>query len=407
MKPLSTTAGDWHVGATCAACGATIGGADRIVQCGRCGTVHHLDCWQGVGCAGYDCAPTRRALAPGSAAATGIVISSEELAKVTLLPKSSGDAARRVATQPDPPVKWSRAAIAAMILAVVGVPLFGIVTGAIAVVLAAIALGGIRAGYRRGVWLASGALLLGLIDVVGWAALLSWHFGGGTPTHINLADFRISPAELDSAPPQVANALRGNVLITVGGMLGESIGAGVILSIKGDSALILTNSHVIGAQSVEDAASKRPLVQFVDGVSQLGEVVWVGSHGVDAALVRAPASGGAAAALYEKDAAPRIGDQVFAIGNPNGLGWTHTAGAISQFRERDAAETTLRVIQTSAPVNPGNSGGGLYDARGRLLGIITWSGDKRVSEGLGFAITIDSLAPLFPVWLEFDGLVRP
>ena len=49
----------------------------------------------------------------------------------------------------------------------------------------------------------------------------------------------------------------------------------------------------------------------------------------------------------------------------------------------------LTVIQTTAPINAGNSGGGLYDSDGALIGINTWTEDKQTSEGLGFAISAD------------------
>ena len=56
----------------------------------------------------------------------------------------------------------------------------------------------------------------------------------------------------------------------------------------------------------------------------------------------------------------------------------------------------LKVIQTSAAINPGNSGGGLYDKLGRLIGINTWTKDKRMAEGLSFAITFTTLLELAP-----------
>ncbi len=55
------------------------------------------------------------------------------------------------------------------------------------------------------------------------------------------------------------------------------------------------------------------------------------------------------------------------------------------------------MIQTDAKINPGHSGGGLYDRDGYLLGINTWTTqDKRVSEGLGFSISFQSLVDLLP-----------
>ena len=82
----------------------------------------------------------------------------------------------------------------------------------------------------------------------------------------------------------------------------------------------------------------------------------------------------------------KVGESVFAIGNPHRLGWTHTQGVISQLRTQDFDLHRVRVIQTQAAINPGNSGGGLYDHEGYLLGINTWTADKSVSEGIGFAI---------------------
>jgi len=92
----------------------------------------------------------------------------------------------------------------------------------------------------------------------------------------------------------------------------------------------------------------------------------------------------------------KVGESVFAIGNPHRLGWSHTQGVISQIRNQPIDSRQVRVIQTQASINPGNSGGGLYDREGYLLGINTWTADKRVSEGIGFAITLDTLLELEP-----------
>ena len=98
------------------------------------------------------------------------------------------------------------------------------------------------------------------------------------------------------------------------------------------------------------------------------------------------------------DANPKItvGDEVFAIGNPHSLGWTYTPGGISQMRLQTKGPLEVRVIQTSAAINPGNSGGGLYDREGRLVGINTWTKDKRFAEGLSFSIAFHTLLPLLP-----------
>jgi serine protease Do len=99
-----------------------------------------------------------------------------------------------------------------------------------------------------------------------------------------------------------------------------------------------------------------------------------------------------------------VGASVFAIGNPQNLGWSHTQGVISQLRTQEIESRKVRVIQTQAAINPGNSGGGLYDQQGYLLAINSWGADKSISEGLGFAIALDSLLELAPPQLESPNL---
>jgi hypothetical protein len=411
LPPLFTIADDRSAGTACPACEGALRAGEGIALCGSCGAAHHRHCWERDGaCSAYDCAPANRAQGTTPPAVRELVITTEQIgAAVPLAPRPQQHGVRfatpeqiAVSTRP----KISRGAIAAAICAVGGIPLFGLVTGAVAVVLAALALGPIRAGTRRGAWIACAALVLGLVDVVGWAVLLSHGFGGRGVSGFNTADFRVSEADLRASPPLVAAALRANVLILRGGMLGGAIGSGVVCSVRDGSALILTNRHVASPDSAAEGAEVG--VQFVDGRTATGKVVWNGPDGMDAALVRVEASPGALATAIDSGAAPHIGDDVFAVGNPRGLGWTHTKGSISQFRERSTgAAQALRVIQTSAPINPGNSGGGLYDAAGRLIGINTWAGDKRDSEGLGFAISLDSIRAVLPEWVLAESAKPP
>ncbi len=133
-----------------------------------------------------------------------------------------------------------------------------------------------------------------------------------------------------------------------------------------------------------------------------GRVVWLAPGQIDLALLRArcPISTQAMDAPWQKGRPMKVGESVFAIGNPHGLGWSHTQGVISQLRTQEFDTARVRVIQTQAAINAGNSGGGLYDHEGYLLGINTWTTDKRVSEGIGFAITLDTLIDLAPQELK-------
>lgn len=78
-----------------------------------------------------------------------------------------------------------------------------------------------------------------------------------------------------------------------------------------------------------------------------------------------------------------VGQKVFAIGSPQGLDLTLSDGLVSSLRETPYGT----VIQTTAPVSPGSSGGGLFDQRGRLVGIITFQ--MRSGQNLNFAIPVE------------------
>jgi hypothetical protein len=80
----------------------------------------------------------------------------------------------------------------------------------------------------------------------------------------------------------------------------------------------------------------------------------------------------------------RIGEALFTLGSPSGLELTLANGLLSGKRE----EGTLNYVQTTAPISPGSSGGGLFDGRGNLVGITTlvWAGRERLNQSLNFAI---------------------
>jgi serine protease Do len=85
----------------------------------------------------------------------------------------------------------------------------------------------------------------------------------------------------------------------------------------------------------------------------------------------------------------RVGQRVYAIGNPRQLELTLTDGLVSALRDiREGAP----LIQTSTPISPGSSGGGLFDAQGRLIGITTWS--RKESQNLNFAHPADWIAEM-------------
>lgn len=310
------------------------------------------------------------------------------------------------------PRHWNKLAIVSLVLSVLGLPLFG-VPGLIGILLGTIALAK-HSRRSKGLGVAIGGLVLGVVDCVAWLIVFALFFGGEQHgLQIGVDDFEPDPAALKQLPPHIARTMASNALVHSAPewsrLRGESIGSGVVLRIKDAMALIVTNRHVVDSTFAEDSNADAPALDKLSklDVKLLGQaacpasVVWVAPGGVDLALIRVAVTAIEPQAA-EWDAEPNltIGDDVFAVGNPHGLGWTLTRGALSQMRLNDFNGRAMKIIQTSAAINSGNSGGGLYDKAGRLIGINTWTKDKRFAEGLSFAITFTTLLELAPADLE-------
>jgi len=168
--------------------------------------------------------------------------------------------------------------------------------------------------------------------------------------------------------------------MTTGNFFSQSIatgaGSGVIIDSDG---YIATCYHVIqGASTIS--------VILPDGSTYSGKVVGYDS-GNDIAVVKIDASGLSSAAFADSSQL-KVGETVFAIGNPLGsLGGTVTDGIVSALdREIEVEGQEMTLLQTSAAVNHGNSGGGLFNAKGELIGIVNAKSSGEDVEGLGFAI---------------------
>jgi len=107
----------------------------------------------------------------------------------------------------------------------------------------------------------------------------------------------------------------------------------------------------------------------------------------------------------------RVGQSVFAIGNPFGLDQTLTTGIVSALgREiQSVAKIPIRdVIQTDAAINPGNSGGPLLDSSGRLIGVNTAIySPSGASAGIGFSIPVNVVRWVVPDLIQFGKVKRP
>lgn len=166
-----------------------------------------------------------------------------------------------------------------------------------------------------------------------------------------------------------------------GGMqLVEGTGSAVVLSPDG---YLLTSAHVV-------AGAGAGMAEFADGSDT--ELQVVGSDPLsDLAVVRVGRDGLQPVALGDADRL-RVGQLVVAVGSPHGLAHSVTAGVVSALgrsfvtRSGQHDRVVENVIQTDAALNPGNSGGALADASGRLIGINT----AVAGIGLGLAVPVNS-----------------
>lgn len=201
---------------------------------------------------------------------------------------------------------------------------------------------------------------------------------------------------------------------------GQGTGSGIVLTADGE---IVTNNHVVsGAAQVQ--------VTMSDGKKYQAEIVGT-DPAKDLALIKLRGASGLKPATLGDSGGVKVGDQVVAIGSPDGLTGTVTSGIVSalnrevkvpkseqqapqgrqqgedswpfsfggrQFNGDTGSDTTsYKALQTDASLNPGNSGGALVDMNGRIVGMPSAiyspaSGNSAAgSVGLGFAIPVDTI----------------
>ncbi|MBY0274569.1 serine protease [Candidatus Binatia bacterium] len=192
----------------------------------------------------------------------------------------------------------------------------------------------------------------------------------------------------------------------------RSVAAGVILELERGVASIATARHAVDggfpglATSEADAPIELAVVGRDDARLPLA-VEWRAPHGIDLAIVSAPLTDGALrAAPCDRNVAPHAGDEVFAVGNPGSVASRHVAGILTHVRDQQKGGYEFQMLQSNAALTPGYSGGGLYDAHGRLIGINAMGGlplgDQRFPNGVGLAITLRTLLELAPSRIRCD-----
>ncbi|MFE1453942.1 S1C family serine protease [Streptomyces sp. NPDC058735] len=262
-----------------------------------------------------------------------------------------------------------------------------------------------------------GGTAYGIQELTGGATVAS----SSTSTHV-------VPTGQKGTVAGVAKAVSPSIVeISADSNAGSSTGSGVIITGDGE---VVTNNHVVsGASQIKVTTS--------DGKSYSADVVGTDSK-KDLALIKLKNAAGLKAATLGDSSGVQVGDQVVAIGSPEGLSGTVTSGIVSaldrdvtvptepgqgqgqgqqgqgqgggqwpfefggrQFNgDTGSSTTTYKALQTDASLNPGNSGGALIDMNGNIIGINSAmysptsqasSSSDAGSVGLGFAIPINTV----------------
>ncbi|MDQ1018208.1 S1C family serine protease [Streptomyces afghaniensis] len=273
----------------------------------------------------------------------------------------------------------------------------------------------------------------GPVALLAAVAIVAAAIGGGTAYGIQELTGNDTVASSSTSTNVVPSAQKGTVAgvakavspsiveISAASNAGSATGSGVIITSGGE---IVTNNHVVaGASQIKVTTS--------DGKTYSAKVVGTDSK-KDLALIKLENASGLKAATLGDSSGLQVGDQVVAIGSPEGLSGTVTSGIISaldrdvtvptdedqgrqpqqgdgwpfefggrQFNGDTGSDTTTyKALQTDASLNPGNSGGALIDMNGNIIGInsamyspagTASSSSDAGSVGLGFAIPVDTV----------------
>ena len=171
-----------------------------------------------------------------------------------------------------------------------------------------------------------------------------------------------------------------------------------------DLGHIITNLHVIkgASEAIVDLADDRDYKASLVGASPAHDIA-VLKIGIGFQRP-APVPLGSSHDL-------KVGQKVFAIGNPFGLDWTLTTGIVSALDRSlpgSDGRTIDNLIQTDAAINPGNSGGPLLDSAGRLIGINTAIySPSGASAGIGFSVPVDTVNRVVPQIISRGKYIRP
>ena len=269
--------------------------------------------------------------------------------------------------------------------------------------------------------LARSAVALVLAAAMGFAGgFVGAKYGGGSKVVIQQVE---RPASSDSSTDSTGNSISATS--------GTGLSTAQVAELVSPSVVVITTEQVVysqwswyGQNQVESGAGSGVIISsdgyiltcahVVDGASNITVTIndkdytatLVGEDTTsDIAVIKIDADGLTPATVGDSDGL-KVGQSVMAVGNPLGeLGGTVTGGMISALNRSVTIQgtnstNTMSLIQMDASVSPGNSGGGLFNMNGELVGIVNAKSSSSDAEGLGFAIPINDAIKVAQELLE-------
>lgn len=207
-------------------------------------------------------------------------------------------------------------------------------------------------------------------------------------------------------PCVVGVSNRGNSFNIISGqteLVEQATGSGVVVTTQGH---VVTNYHVIeGASDVQVLSQGRYLKTEIVGYDEL----------TDLAVLRVMEDIELSAVKMGDMSDVRVGDWAIVIGNPLGKQFadTVTVGVVSALNRELESSSIVKMLQTDAAINSGNSGGGLFNTRGELIGIpslkFSSNGKDDIAsiEGIAMAIPVDVVQPIVNSIIQYGKVTRP
>ena len=204
-------------------------------------------------------------------------------------------------------------------------------------------------------------------------------------------------------PCVVGVSNRGNSFNIISGQTEQATGSGVVVTTQGH---VVTNYHVIeGASDVQVLSQGRYLKTEIVGYDEL----------TDLAVLRVMEDIELPAVKMGDMSDVRVGDWAIVIGNPLGKQFadTVTVGVVSALNRELESSSIVKMLQTDAAINSGNSGGGLFNTRGELIGIpslkFSSNGKDDIAsiEGIAMAIPVDVVQPIVNSIIQYGKVTRP